>query len=135
MSLGENVKKIRKEMGLSQEKFGEKIGISRSYVGEIECGKIKGGANLLNALSKATGKPVSFFISGDSIDDVDLKPYEVLDLAIDKFIDNGMICDGPIPFNSKTEEILLDILKQEIKFKFEKRKEQKWELPFMSESL
>ncbi|WP_349169641.1 helix-turn-helix domain-containing protein [Peptoniphilus hominis (ex Hitch et al. 2025)] len=34
---GDNLKKRRKDMGLSQEKFAEKCGMHRTYISAIEC--------------------------------------------------------------------------------------------------
>ena len=39
MTQGERVKKIRKSLGLTTEKFGEKLGIQRSAVSKIENGR------------------------------------------------------------------------------------------------
>jgi transcriptional regulator with XRE-family HTH domain len=36
--IGERVKKIRKELGLSQQKFGEKLKVSKSHISNIELG-------------------------------------------------------------------------------------------------
>lgn len=35
-NIGKNIKELRKEHNLSQEKLAEKIGISRNYMGMIE---------------------------------------------------------------------------------------------------
>lgn len=34
---GTNVRKYRMQLGLSQEKFAEKCGLHRTYIGDIEC--------------------------------------------------------------------------------------------------
>ena len=34
---GNNVKKYRMKLGLSQEKFAEKCGLHRTYISDIEC--------------------------------------------------------------------------------------------------
>lgn len=34
--LGKRIQKLRKEVGYTQEELGEKIGVSRAYVGYIE---------------------------------------------------------------------------------------------------
>ena len=38
MTQGERVKQVRKELGLSLEKFGEKIGLRKSSLSQIENG-------------------------------------------------------------------------------------------------
>ena len=34
---GSNLKKYRKELGLSQEQFAEKCGLHRTYISAVEC--------------------------------------------------------------------------------------------------
>lgn len=34
---GNNVRKYRRKLGLSQEKFAEKCGLHRTYISDIEC--------------------------------------------------------------------------------------------------
>lgn len=36
-TFGKNLKKYRTESGLSQEKFADKCGLHRTYIGSIEC--------------------------------------------------------------------------------------------------
>ena len=36
-TFGKNVKRLRLERGLSQEKFAEKCGLHRTYISDIEC--------------------------------------------------------------------------------------------------
>lgn len=40
MSIAENVKKIRKQNGITQEKLAEGTGYSRSMIARIECGNL-----------------------------------------------------------------------------------------------
>ncbi len=37
--LGERIRKLRKEKGMSQEKFADESGVERSYMGAIERGE------------------------------------------------------------------------------------------------
>jgi transcriptional regulator with XRE-family HTH domain len=60
--LKDKVKESRKELQLTQEEFANKLGISRSYLGDIERGRLKGNnANLISKLSDVTGKPMEYF--------------------------------------------------------------------------
>ncbi len=39
--MGENIKALRKQLGLSQADFGEKLGVSRDVIANIEYGRVK----------------------------------------------------------------------------------------------
>lgn len=56
--LGSNVRKFRKEIGLSQELFAEKAGIDRTYYGGIERGERNVSAINLMRIALALGKEV-----------------------------------------------------------------------------
>ena len=52
MTLGEKVRLRRTLLGISQPKLSKQIGISQSYVSEIENGKHKPTADVLASLAK-----------------------------------------------------------------------------------
>lgn len=54
---GENVQKLRKEKGLSQEKFALEIGMDRTYLASVEAGKRN--ISLLNIEKIAKGFDIS----------------------------------------------------------------------------
>lgn len=88
--LGEKIKQSRKELGLTQQEFAKKLGISRSNLSDIENGRNKAGnLKLLNKISEFTKKPLSFFTDNDSNFNFDV--YEGLDLGITKLILGGFI--------------------------------------------
>lgn len=49
MTQGEHVKEIRKTLGMTMEKFGEKLGVGKTAISNIE----KGNRNLTEQMSKA----------------------------------------------------------------------------------
>lgn len=120
MSLAQKVKYLRKdELKLTQKDFAEKCGVSRSYIGEIEAGRVVGNFNLISKLSDISGKPITYFVGSD---DIQVKSYEVLDNIINSFISSGVISeDGSM--DEVTEQFLLHTLKKEIIYKLSEMKE------------
>jgi len=59
MSVGENIKKLRKERKLTQQQLADKIGISRSYLGDIEKDRKSPSTKTLSTLAEKLG--VSMF--------------------------------------------------------------------------
>lgn len=56
--IGWNVRKLRVELGLSQERVAHEADIDRSYVGRIERGEENMTISVLEAISAALGVPV-----------------------------------------------------------------------------
>ncbi|WKZ26086.1 MAG: helix-turn-helix transcriptional regulator [bacterium] len=59
--LGKRVQKRRKELGLTQEDVGYKVGISRAYMGYIEQGRNAPSLEILEKIAKALKSPISDF--------------------------------------------------------------------------
>lgn len=115
MNLAEKVKHIRKaELKLTQKEFAELCGVSRSYISELEHGRIIGNLSLIDKLSKISNKPITYFT--DSEAEIEIHSYEVLDNIINSFIDNGLI-DNDGNMDKDTEEFLFKTLKKEILYK------------------
>lgn len=49
------IAELRRDSGLSQEKFGEKIGVTQQYVGKLESGKRNPGRALVFMISRKFG--------------------------------------------------------------------------------
>lgn len=62
--LGKRIKALRKAQGLSVRRFALMVGTGRSYVSEIEDGRVNVGLDLLCRIAKALGVTV-----GDLVDD------------------------------------------------------------------
>jgi len=54
-TLGDNVRRLRREQGLSQRSLAERSGISLSYIGRIEAGQANVRVTKLGALATALG--------------------------------------------------------------------------------
>ena len=64
--LGEKLKALRKEKGLTLEKLAITAGLSKSYVWELENRESqRPSAEKLTALADVLGEPVSYFIEED----------------------------------------------------------------------
>jgi transcriptional regulator with XRE-family HTH domain len=64
--VGSRVRMRRKMLGLSQDKLGEKLGITFQQIQKYEKGTNRVGASRLEAMSKALDVPVSFFFPDKS---------------------------------------------------------------------
>lgn len=56
--LGEKIRKLRKEKGITQEKLAEAIKISRTHMGHIEQGRKTPSLKVLEKLSRALKIPL-----------------------------------------------------------------------------
>ena len=65
--VGSRVRLRRKMLGLSQEKLGEKLGITFQQIQKYEKGTNRVGASRLQAMSNALDVPVSFFFPDSSV--------------------------------------------------------------------
>ncbi|GEM_PF-3492463 len=116
--LKNKVKEVRKELGLTQDEMAKKLNISRSYLGDIERGRLKGtNVKIISKLSDVTGKPMEYFLGKD----VEVRQYDILDSAIDLLIEKELIdINGDIK-DETSKEILWNILKKEIQLKIKNR--------------
>lgn len=65
MSLGENILNLRKKNGLSQEKLGEKVEVTRQTISNWELGETAPNPEQLKLLSKALNTSVDDLIDND----------------------------------------------------------------------
>lgn len=116
----DKIKEIRKELHLTQEEFAKKLNISRSYLGDLERGRLKGNnAKLISRLSDVTGKPMEYFL--DKSIGSEIKPYDFLDAALDMLIDKNMIDENGKILSDKAKKIIDDMLEKEILLKLESK--------------
>lgn len=64
---GKRLKQIRTQMGRSQEKFAEDIGISVDFLSLIERGRNSPRFDKLERMAKALQKPVAFLFTFDDL--------------------------------------------------------------------
>lgn len=65
MSIGANIKKARKQMGLTQAQLSDKCNMSRSYLCDIEAGRYNPSVETLRKIAKATNTTSGLLI-GDA---------------------------------------------------------------------
>ncbi|EHR38814.1 helix-turn-helix domain-containing protein [Megamonas funiformis] len=65
-TIGENIKKARKQANLTQMELAKITNLSRSYIGDIEKDRYNPSLSTLKAIAKATNQPLNFFISNQS---------------------------------------------------------------------
>jgi len=71
--VGSRVRLRRKMLGLSQEKLGEKLGITFQQIQKYEKGTNRVGASRLQAMSEALSVPVSYFFPDEASDAAGLR--------------------------------------------------------------
>ena len=63
--IGQRIKELRDQRGMSQEKFGERLGVTQQYVGALESGKRNPGSALVFMISKKFGVLEEWLLSGE----------------------------------------------------------------------
>ncbi len=67
--IGLNIRIIREQRGLSQEKLGDLAGLHRAYIGQIERGEKNIGLKNLEKIAKALEVDIRVLVDIDSIDE------------------------------------------------------------------
>jgi transcriptional regulator with XRE-family HTH domain len=62
--LGERLKWVRKDKGLTQKAFSEPLGTSSGYISEVEQGKKTPGSDFLVSLSRVWGVGIDWLLTG-----------------------------------------------------------------------
>ncbi|MBR3664162.1 MAG: helix-turn-helix transcriptional regulator [Desulfovibrio sp.] len=81
--LGERVKELRKQAGLTQEQAAEGAGISGKYLGEVERGEVNVSVAILSKLAEVFGIDISDFFRSQH-----LRPISEIKKEMKSFIDN-----------------------------------------------
>jgi transcriptional regulator with XRE-family HTH domain len=73
LSLGEKIKKARKEIGYSQKQFGEALQLSDKAISAYEVDRAEPTISTLKNISKITHRPASYFLEDSNTEDLDLQ--------------------------------------------------------------
>lgn len=95
MSLGNNIFELRKKERISQEKLGERVGVTRQTVSNWELGQTVPDANQLLALSKALNTSIDILVEND------------IQTLLEQKVDN---VETEIIKNNKFQKIIISVL-------------------------
>lgn len=84
MTQGERVKKIRKELGLTLVKFGEKIGMKNNSISQIENGKNSLTDQVAKSICNTFGVNYFWLINGEG-EMFTAIPETIIDEVVDEF--------------------------------------------------
>lgn len=74
MNIGEQIKTIRQELGMSRRAFSEAAGISDSYLAELEKGKKQPTVNILSKIANAFNISISDILGESENPTLPLRP-------------------------------------------------------------
>jgi len=101
--VGDRVRMRRKELGLSQGKLGEAVGVSFQQIQKYESGANRIGASRLKEISKVLMVPVSFFFedpldadAGDATAGLLSKPGAIELLRLYAKIDSAVLAEAVV---------------------------------------
>ena len=81
-SVGQNIKKIRKEKGITQEEMAKILGISRSYLANLEAGRKNVGENTINKMAEKSGMSAYYLTTGEKT------TYDMNVVELDKLVED-----------------------------------------------
>jgi len=119
MELKDKIKKYRKDNGLTQQELGDKLGLGRSTIAEIERGRIKGKLAIINKFSVLSGMSLSSLMDNNNEENIAVGNHEALDILLDTMIEKEIIkSDNKIP--EEYYSIIIGLLEKELNLKREK---------------
>lgn len=108
------LKQYRKDHGLTQNQFSKEIGISRSYLADLENGRKLANIKTLSKIANATNTTISDWIDiQDNSLEKNYKDFEALSVFLDNLMEAGEIKNGIIPDIYK--DSIIKLLEVELK--------------------
>ena len=123
MTQGERVKEVRKALGLTLDKFGEKVGVKKQTVSRIENGVNNVTDQMVLSICREFNVNYDFLMNGEGemFDDL---PQTVLDELCAQY-DLDDLDRTLVEKYIEMPEQVRDYLKQEIRKRFKKKKKKK----------
>ena len=116
MTQGERIREIRKELGLTLEKFGEKLGVKKNSISQLENGKNSLTNQMTKSICREYNVNYDYLMDGEGemFDDL---PQTVLDeLCVQYDLDD--LDRNLVEMYLEMPEQVRDYLKQEIRKRF-----------------
>ena len=116
MTQGERIREIRKELGLTLEKFGEKLGVKKNSISQLENGKNSLTDQMTKSICREYNVNYDYLMDGEGemFDDL---PQTVLDeLCVQYDLDD--LDRNLVEMYLEMPEQVRDYLKQEIRKRF-----------------
>lgn len=116
MTQGERVREIRKELGLTLEKFGEKLGVKKNAISQLENGRNALTDQMVKAICREYNVNYDYLMNGEGemFDDL---PQTVLDELCAQY-DLDDLDRALVEMYIEMPEQVRDYLKQEIRKRF-----------------
>jgi len=91
MNLGLAVKTLRKNKGLTQGNFCEMVGITQSYLSQVENGNKEPSIDVVKKIADALGTPMPilfwFTLTEEDVDDNKREVFKLLKPSVDSLVD------------------------------------------------
>lgn len=81
-AVGSKIKKARKDKGITQERFAEELGVSVSFISQVEAGDKKFNLARISEVSQILEKPVGYFIDGFSEENRPNSDFEKIQMLL-----------------------------------------------------
>ncbi|TZE81977.1 helix-turn-helix domain-containing protein [Calorimonas adulescens] len=106
VEIGANIKKYRKQAGLTQQELADKANISRSYLADVENGRYNPSLETLNSIAKVLNIKVSDILNGDTDKEIQFKtPQEAMRFILGQPSIMGF---GGFDINKMSDEEIID---------------------------
>jgi len=90
MNLGLAVKTLRKNKGLTQSNFCEMVGITQSYLSQVENGNKEPSIDVVKKIADALGTPIPvlfwFTLTEEDVDESKVEVFKLLKPSVDSLV-------------------------------------------------